>query len=244
MVLEQLTKKLAVCGSLGLIVSIAITCTSILAKLIRRGIGEIEDLLNIDLTSADSPWLDLSWIRPILGEEELVELGIAVSLFSLMPWITLMTEHLRVNVLENFFTPMMNRILNVFSDLALVGLTYLILINQWYLVFEKTRGSEQGAFQHLLSGHWQQLADLIKTYDQSQILSIPLWPIYLYAEFCIALVLVCASYCLYRSLMQLNAADTSRHQEQPFPLAQPSSSPTKRVSQNTSSFLRKQESRC
>ncbi len=70
---------IAVLGGLGLIFATILTCVSILLKLIRRGLDATLGALYEEV-----PW---AFIRPILGEEELVTWGVGLALFSALPWV-------------------------------------------------------------------------------------------------------------------------------------------------------------
>ncbi|MBT0956910.1 TRAP transporter small permease subunit [Alphaproteobacteria bacterium KMM 3653] len=193
--MEQLAGGLAVLGGLGLLFATAMTCASILLKLLRRGLDWLFPPVDAVLV--------LEAVRPILGEEELVTYGVGVALFAALPWCMIRRGHIKVDLLEPLFGGRFNRALDLLGDLALAVIAYLILTRQWFLIFKKARRSEESFFGALFSGDVSVVGDRLRDGQESQILGLPLWPTYMVAELCVAVFFMVACFCVLRSARAL-----------------------------------------
>lgn len=182
---------LAIFGGLGLIFATLATCTSIILKLIRRGLDTLFDPAVIGQT--------LPWLRPILGEEELVTFGVGFALFAALPWAMLRKGHIKIDLFEPVFAPRFNRFLDLLGDIALTTLAWLIMTRQWFLIFKKPRGSKEPVFDLFLQADFAQIVDRIRSSQESQILGLPLWPTYIVAELCIVAFFLVGLFCVWRS---------------------------------------------
>jgi len=109
----KLCQVIAITGGLGLIFAIVITCASIFLKLMRRLLdATLGSFLNSDY------W---SFIRPILGEEELVQYAVGFALFSALPWAMYARAHIKIDLLESVLCPLMNKVFNLIGDLIFAG---------------------------------------------------------------------------------------------------------------------------
>ena len=189
---RRLCVGIAVLGGFGLIAATIITCVSILLKLARRGMESIG-------------WTPetLSWVRPILGEEELVQYGVALALFAALPYVMYARGHITVALFEGAFGRRMNRILDLVGDIILAALAYLLFTRQWTLLFSPARRDDRLWLTELTDGNWIEIGDRLRDRQESQILGIKLWPTYLIAEILTALFLVVAVFCVLRSFRAL-----------------------------------------
>lgn len=192
---ERFAAALAILGGLGLIFATVVTCISILL----RTIGRVITSLHGELPEA------LSWLRPILGEEEMVTYGIGLALFAALPWVMIRKGHIKIDLFQPFFSYRFNRLLDLLGDLALTIIAYLILTRQWGLIFKSPRRSEPSFSESLLSGDFETIGGLMRTAQESQILGLPLWPTYIVAEFCVLAFFVTACFCVIRSARDLMA---------------------------------------
>ena len=192
---ERLTRWLAILGGLGLLFAILVTCISIILKATRRS-------LDFLFSSASDPaaW---SFIRPILGEEELVQYAVGVALFTALPWCMLNRGHVRIDVFEPLFGQRLNRILDFIADASLSFVAFLILTRQWGLLIKQPRRSEDSMIELIFSGNWEVLWTWVRTRPETQILGIKEWPFFMFAEFCIAVFLVVGLYCCAQSLVRV-----------------------------------------
>lgn len=189
---ERLCIAVAVTGGLGLIAATLVTCVSILMKLARRGMEAVG-------------WTPqaLDWLRPILGEEELVQYGVALALFAALPYVVYAKGHITIDLFKTTFGDRFNRLLDLLGDIALAALAYLLFTRQWTLLFQPARRDDRQWVTELLTGNWAEIADRLKDRPESQILGIKLWPTYLIAEILTALFLAVALYCVARSARAL-----------------------------------------
>ena len=187
-------------GGLGLIFAIVVTCASIILKVTRR-------VLDFTLSSAFNAesW---SGIKPILGEDELVQYAVGIALFSALPWVMIRRGHVRIDIFEPLFGGVFNRLLNVAADLSLLFVSYMILTRQWYLIFKKARRSQEPMPDLVMSGDWAGALGRLRVQPESQILSMKLWPFYAFAELCVALCMVVALYCTVEGLIRLFRPNT------------------------------------
>ena len=180
---------------MGLIFATLVTCISILLKLTRR-------LLDAVLGQVADPatW---AFVRPVLGEEELVTYGVGLALFSALPWVMIRKGHIKIDLFEPKFGTRFNALLDLVGDLALTVIAYLILTRQWFLIFKKARRSQDSMTELLLQSDFATALDRLRSAQESQILGIKLWPTYIVAEVCITAFFLVACFCTVRSLRAL-----------------------------------------
>ena len=98
-----LARVIALLGGAVLITLIVMTCLSITGRaLIPLGLG------------------------PVPGDFELVEAGVAFSIFSFMPWCQYNRGHARVDLFQATFGLFVNRVIDLIADLIMFGASYLI----------------------------------------------------------------------------------------------------------------------
>lgn len=193
--MTRLAAGLALLGGMGLIFATLVTCVSILLKLGGR--------------IFDNTTETFSWLRPILGEEELVTYGVGFALFAALPWVMIQRGHIKIDLFEPVFGDRFNRILDLIGDVILAALAYLILTRQWFMLFSKARGSKEPLGNLLLQGDFAGAADRMRTSQESQILGLPLWPTYIVAEICVAVFFVVALFCVWRRIRALLSPSTT-----------------------------------
>lgn len=191
-IIRSLCVTVAVLGGMGLIAATLITCVSIVLKLIRRGLDAV------GLASET-----LQWIRPILGEEELVQYSVGLALFAALPYVMYSKGHIKVDLFATAFGERTNRILDLIGDAVLCGLAYLLFTRQWTLLFTQARRDDAPWVTEFLTGNWVEIADRLRDRQESQILGFKLWPTYLVAEILTAMFLIVAVFCVLRSARTL-----------------------------------------
>ena len=193
--IAQIVRFVAILGGAGLLFAIAITCLSIIGRLCHR-------LLDAML-GANFNLPILSDIGPILGEEELVRYAVGFALFAALPWLTLQKGHITVDLFKPIFNNTINRLLDLLGNVFFAVIVYLIMTQQWFLIFRKTRGEQDTLLQQLLSGDWAGIMSLIRIRDESQILGLKLLPFYAVAEFCVILLFIVSVFCILRAAGEL-----------------------------------------
>ena len=193
--ISGLAAGLALVGGLGLIFAILVTCLSVALKVSRRALNAVIP----DFATAQG----FDWLRPVLGEEELVQYAVGIALFSALPWVMLKRGHIRIDIFEPLFGKVFNRILDFAADAALLTVAYLILTRQWFLIFKKARRSQEPMADLVLAGDWAGALGRLRVNPESQILSLKLWPFYVFAEVCVLLFLLVALYSTLRRFFAL-----------------------------------------
>lgn len=193
--MNRLCIGLALVGGFGLIFATVLTCTSILLKLGRRLIDNIYGASNVPEV--------FDWVRPILGEEELVQLAVGFALFAMLPLVMIRSGHVRIDLFESYFGRFGNRILDLLGNLALAVIAYLLMTRQWYLIYKKARRDDPMWGEMFLSGDWSEIGNRLRDSQESQILGLPLWPTYMVAEFCTVIFFIVAVFCVVRSIRAL-----------------------------------------
>ena len=148
----------------------------------------------------------LSWVRPILGEEELVQYGVALALFAALPYVMYSKGHITVDLFTSVFGSRFNRVLDLVGDAVLAVLAYLLFTRQWTLLFKPARGDDAPWATEILAGNWAEIADRLRDNQESQILGLKLWPTYLVAELLTAMFLAVAVFCVLRSARALRGS--------------------------------------
>lgn len=200
--ITRFTRLVAIIGGAGLLFAVFITCLSIIGKLCRR-------LISL-LTDTDSDVLP-AWIGPILGEEELVQYAVGFALFTALPWLTLRCGHITVDLLKPFFGRISNLLLDFLGQLFLAGIIYLVMTQQWFLIFYKTRRGQDSLPQLLFDGNWTAIGERLQSGSESQILGLKLLPIYTVAELCVILWFIVSVFCLLASARSLRLAGKEKH---------------------------------
>ena len=197
--LERFTAFLAILGGLGLIFAMVVTCLSSAPRAVRRlndWIGDVTGFVLIDVQYYDV-------VSPILGEEELVAYAVGVALFAALPWGMMQRGHVRIDIFQPLFGGLVNRVLDFFADLSLTVVAYLILMRQWGLLIKQPRRSEDSMVELIFTFQWDTLWTWVRTRPETQILGLKEWPLFLIAEFLVAVFLVVALFCCIQSFMRI-----------------------------------------
>lgn len=193
---KRFSAGFAILGGIGLFFATCATCISIILKMAGRVVTAMTGCL------PDS----FNWLRPILGQEELVTYGVGVALFAALPWVIIQKGHIKIDLFEPLFNRTFNKILNLAGDIALAALAYLILTRQWFLIFKPARRSQESTTSLFLQGDMAGIVDRMRMSQESQILGLPLWPTYIVAEIRVIAFFVVACFCVLRSAKDLFAA--------------------------------------
>lgn len=124
--IRALAKGLALLGGLVLLVLIATTTLSIAGRLL-NSIGHTQFVASWLAVLAEP----LQWFRPITGDFELVEAGVAFAIMAFIPWCQINRGHAKVEVLTGFLPAAQNRWLALLWE-AIFCATYLLIA--WRLI--------------------------------------------------------------------------------------------------------------
>lgn len=114
---------MALTGGVVLLLLVLITTLSIVGRQ-ANSLGHIEWLV------ATLPWLSnmLTKLKPINGDFEMVEAGVAFAILAFFPWCMLQRGHATVDVFTGFFPEFLNRGLTLVWDivfaLAMIVITW------------------------------------------------------------------------------------------------------------------------
>ena len=192
-VLTRASAALAILGGAGLILATLVTCLSILSKLAGRAVVALTDGVPDGL----------SWLGPILGEEEIVSFAVGFAVFAALPWVMITRGHIRVDLFRPVFGDRLNRLLDLVADAAMALVAWLILTRQWAQIIRPARRSEEPFLSELLAGNWGAWSDRLRAAQESQILGVKLWPTYVVAEVCVLAFFIVALFCVWRSARSL-----------------------------------------
>lgn len=189
--MNRLSIGLALIGGLGLIFATVLTCTSISLKMLRR----FSDRFLWDGA--------LEWAHPILGEEELVQLGVGFALFAVLPYVMMRRGHVSIDLFAPAFGRTVNHILVLLGELCFAVIAYLLMSRQWFLIFKKARRDDPLWGELFVTGNWSEIGARLRDSQESQIIGLPLWPTYIVAEFCTVIFFIIAVFCVVRAARAL-----------------------------------------
>lgn len=190
--IERLARGMAVLGGVVMVALVLLTCVSVLGRGL-NSMGHSGWLIALAQGFAD--WLIASGVGPVTGDFELVEAGIAFSIFAFLPICQLYAGHATVDVFTSRMSDKANAWLIAFWDMILTLVIWLIT---W----------------RLFAG----LLDKLGNGETSFLLQFPIWWAYA-ASFLAALVAsVTALYCVIgrvtyaatgRTILPVSGADAA-----------------------------------
>lgn len=125
--IHWLARFLATTGGLVLVLLIAITCLSILGRSANTVAHSV--FLTNYFPQAASCLLSLG-VGPLLGDFELVEVGVAFAIFAFLPICQLHSNHATVDIVTGMLPPRIKHFLIVFWEIVL---TAIIMLISWRL---------------------------------------------------------------------------------------------------------------
>ena len=125
---------------------------------------------------------------PVPGDFELVEAGVAFAIFAFMPWCQLNRGHAAVEILASRFGVLFNNLIDLISDVLLLGL-WIFLGYRHFLGMLDKKGYSETTF----------------------ILQYPIWWAYAAALAGIVVIVIVSIFCVLRSIRNL----TSRRLPEP-----------------------------
>jgi len=198
---EGAARALALIGGLGLLLAIAATWWSALAKVALRQFNALWGPQDVPAV--------LQWIRPLAGEDEVVGFAVAFALFAALPFVAQQRGHIRIDLLAPRFGPKLNRILDLIADGLLLLLALLFLRQKWNLIFRpaRVRSGQDPLLDLIWQGDWAEIwGQRFLDAKQTQVMGLPFWPLHIWAQLCVALFVCVAALSFLRSVQALRAA--------------------------------------
>ena len=164
-----LAKALAIAGGLVLVALIALTCLSVIGRLL-NGVG------HADFVKANLAFLAplFQAFGPINGDYELVEAGIALAIFLFLPWCQLNRGHATVELFTSKLPLAANRGLALFWELVFAAALALIT---WRLIVG--------------------MGDKMRYGETTFLLQMPVWWAFAACSIAAVLASIVAVYCVY-----------------------------------------------
>lgn len=116
---------MAYLGGVMLVVLVFLTCLSVLGRSLN---GVMHSDFMTGLAPEFASWMIGIGIGPINGDFELIEAGIAFSIFAFMPLCNLEGAHASVDIFTSKMSPRTNQILRLITDIAFAAVLVLIAV--------------------------------------------------------------------------------------------------------------------
>jgi len=135
----RLSRAMAYLGGLMLVVLIVIICTSTLGRSM-NGVLHSDEVMSV--MPALARWLIDAGIGPINGDFELVEAGVAFTIFAFLPLCQITGGHASVDIFTSRFPPRLNRVLQMLIDLLFAFVLILIAVQLFGGLQSKLRSGQ------------------------------------------------------------------------------------------------------
>lgn len=135
--MTTIAKWMALLGGAVLILLIVITCLSVIGRSLNT-IGHTEFLTENAMSVANF----FQYFKPIWGDFEIVEAGIAFAILSFFPWCSLNRGHATVDIFTSGLSDTKNRFLAVFWELIFFAIITLITWRMFVGMSDKMRYGE------------------------------------------------------------------------------------------------------
>lgn len=130
---------MAYLGGIMLLALIVMTCLSIFGR-------SMNGVLHSDMVMQTAPgvagWLLDRGVGPINGDFELIEAGVAFSIFAFLPLCTLTGGHASVDIFTQSLSPRVNRALRLITEIIFAGVLILIALQLFGGMQSKIRSGQ------------------------------------------------------------------------------------------------------
>ena len=133
--IEQLAKVMALLGGMVLCALVLMVCISVAGR-------EVSDAAYAGWFGGAGDWLTSVGIGPILGDFELVEAGMAFTIFAFLPLTQLSSAHAKVDVFTSGLGPRINATLATFWSIVMAVIVLLITWRLYAGLQDKLRYGE------------------------------------------------------------------------------------------------------
>lgn len=141
---ERIARFMAIMGGVVLTALVLLTCVSVMGRGLNT-LGHSDMLTAISQWAADA--LIATGVGPVNGDFELVEAGVAFSIFAFLPICQLYSSHATVDVFTNSLPANVNKVIITFWELVLSAIMLLIT---WRLFVGMQSKMEYGETTFLL----------------------------------------------------------------------------------------------
>ena len=124
-IMERLARVMAILGGLVLVALVILTCVSVFGRGLNT-LGHSDFLISLSKAAADG--LVASGVGPVNGDFELVEAGVAFTVFAFLPLCQLYGAHATVDVFTSVLPTKITKFLMAFWEVILTGLVLLITV--------------------------------------------------------------------------------------------------------------------
>ncbi len=138
----RLAKAVALCGGAVLVGLVVMTCVSILG---RAAADLLHGMVDSGILVTAATWLIDIGVGPISGDYELVEAGVAFSVFAFIPYCQITFGHAAVEVVTKALSPRIDRALRAITDVVFALVLGLIAV-QLFAGLQSKYGSGQTTF--------------------------------------------------------------------------------------------------
>jgi len=139
LIFHKLSRIMAYLGGLMLVALILLTCLSVLGR-------SLNGVLHSDMVMQAVPdlakWLLDAGIGPINGDFELIEAGVAFSIFAFLPLCTLTAGHASVDILTRALPGRVNVALRVITEIIFAAVLVLIAVQLFAGMQSKIRSGQ------------------------------------------------------------------------------------------------------
>lgn len=138
-VFMKLSRLMAYLGGAMLVILILLTCVSVSGRLLN---GALHSDFMVGFAPAFAQWALGMGIGPINGDFELIEAGIAFSIFAFMPICTLSGAHAAVDIFTAAMSDKANQILRTITAVVFAAVFVLIAVQLWGGMQAKLRSGQ------------------------------------------------------------------------------------------------------
>ncbi len=138
-IIYKLSRVMAYLGGIMLAALILMTCISIVGR-------SLNGVLHAEMITAMAPglarWLLDAGVGPVNGDFELVEAGVAFSIFAFLPLCQITGGHASVDIFTAGLSPRTNRILQMLIDILFAVVLVLIAVQLFSGMQSKLRSGQ------------------------------------------------------------------------------------------------------
>lgn len=137
--IHRLARWMALLGGAVLLVIVAVTCASIAGR-------ALQTVAYLPQVQENLGWLSRAILatgaRPVPGDFELTEAGMAFAIFAFLPWCQVQRGHATVDLMAAIFPGRWNRFTDLVTEIIMSAVVILIAWRLWIGMLDKHRYGE------------------------------------------------------------------------------------------------------